>query len=179
MSHDSLETALRLAEEGVRDPVRAVRNAEALVVAIQRARAERATRSEPDLADLAVDNIIRVDDPPLLQPGQTSPTLVADWPGGEGKAISLFGGTLDGEDKSLSCVSVRIAINGSEDLFTTGRAPTYVPLRSLHPSIHNWLRLKGRRVSPAQKWTIQFQHEGPATSAPVKPYLLFGYQKGH
>jgi hypothetical protein len=75
-------------------------------------------------------------------------------------------------------VSVRIAINGSDDLFTTGEAPAFVPLIAFQPGDHNWLRLKDYAVSPAQKWTVYFQYEGPAGPTSITPFLLFGFVEG-
>jgi hypothetical protein len=90
----------------------------------------------------------------------------------------MFAGTLDGNPSSLSSVSVRIAINGSDDLFTTGLSPAFVPLVAFQAANHNWFRLKDYRVSPAQKWTVYFQYEGPAGPVPITPFLLFGFVQG-
>ena len=200
----SLDDALRLVEQGERDPVRAVRNQEKVGSLLRRAKDELSSLSSHHathgggelarvlarmerqleasahpLAALNVTHIVRVDDVPPLSAGQTTGALKIEWPGGEGIARSLYAGTLDGDPSSLSRVSVRIAINGSDDLFTTGEAPAFVPLVAFQPGNHNWLRLRDYAVSPAQKWTVYFQHEGPAgANDPITPFLLFGFVKG-
>ncbi len=204
MNAASLEAALQLVEEGERDPVRAVRTQEKVGRLLRRAKNELGSvapshaahgaelarvldRMEHLLAGaahplsaLGVTHIVRVDDVPSLTAGQTTGALKIEWPGGEGIARSMFAGTLDGDLSSLSRVSVRIAINGSDDLFTTGEAPAFVPLVAFQPGNHNWLRLKDYAVSPAQKWTVYFQHEGPAgANDPITPFLLFGFVKGN
>jgi hypothetical protein len=198
-----LDEALRLAEQAERDPVRAVQNAEKLRGLLARARTERpppppahAAGGGADLARtlarleqviemaarplsvLGATHIVRVDDVPALSAGQRTPALKIDWPGGEGIARAIFAGTTDGNPASLSSVSVRIAINGSDDLFTTGEAPAFVPLVAFQAANHNWFRLKDYHVSPAQKWTVYFQFEGPATPIPVTPFLLFAFVQG-
>ena len=201
---ECLDEAIRLAELGERDPVRAVQHAEKLRSLLHRVRHENASspaaravaggggelarvlaRMEPlldsaahPLAALGVTHIVRVDDVPTLTAGQTTPTLKIEWPGGEGVARSIYAGSTDGDPASLSRVSVRIAVNGSDDLFTTGEAPAYVPLIAFQAANHNWFRLKDYPVSPAQKWTVYFQHEGPAGPNPITPFLLFGFVQG-
>jgi hypothetical protein len=134
------------------------------------------------LAALGCSHIIRVPNVPALAPppaGATSITsaLRVEWPGGEGKVRSLFAGTLDGDPASLSRVSVRIAINGADELFTDGEEEAYVPLLSFQAANHNWFRLKDYRVDSSQKWQVYFQNEGPPGSPPVTPFLLFGYAR--
>jgi hypothetical protein len=137
--------------------------------------ASRAEEGTYPLAALGVTHIVRVDDVPGLTAGQTTPALKIDWPGGEGLARSLFAGTTDGDPASLSRISVRIVINGTDDLFTTGSAPAYVPLIAFQAANHNWFRLKDYPVSPAQKWTVYFQYEGTPGPIPLTPFLLFGF----
>jgi hypothetical protein len=198
----ALDLALQLVEEGERDPVRAVQNQVRLAKALKHVKRELVSQGPANdilpkllerlierlerlleatmqpLAALGVTHIVRVDDVPTLNAGQTSPTLKIDWPGGQGTARSMFAGNLDGDAASLSRVSVRIAINGSDELFTTGAAPAFVPLVVFQAATHNWFRLKDYGDSPAQKWTVVFKHEGPAGSPASTPFLLFGFVKG-
>ena len=66
--------------------------------------------------------------------------------------------------------------------FWLGPLTTGEPNREIHIAFqaanHNWFRLKDYRVSPAQKWTVYFQHEGPAGANPITPFLLFGFVQG-
>jgi hypothetical protein len=195
-----LDMALALAEEGERDPVAAVRNTAKLRALLRRAQQGEGASAAPGdaaglahvldriervleaaarpLAALGATHIVRVEDVPTLAPGQATGALKIEWPGGDGVARSLFAGTLDGARASLSSISVRIAINGSEDLFTTGQAPAFVPLVAFQAGNLNWFRLKDYAVSPAQKWTVYFQNEGRAGGDPVTPFLLFGFVQG-
>jgi hypothetical protein len=182
--------ARRLAEEGARDPVAAVKNQRRLASLLRdlpEAAAAGSSGRAPcacqgaaaPLAALGVTHIVRVENVPALSPSVITPALKVEWPGGEGVCRSLFAGTLDGDLLSLSRVSVRIAINGSDDLFTDGQAPAYVPLIAFQAANHNWFRLKDYAVSAAQRWTIYFNYEGEA-GPDITPFLLFGYQrKGH
>ncbi len=196
-----LDKALELAEAG-RDPVAAMRNQDKVVSLLRRARAEQTTAlgdvdrlaavldrlervvsplARP-LAALGASKIVRVENVPALLPRETSQPLKIEWPGGEGFASAMYATSLDGDPASLSRVSVRITINGSEDLFTTGQAPAFVPLIAFNPGTHAWFRLKGPNgeelgypVSSLQKWAITFTYEGAAGPATITPVLLFAY----
>jgi hypothetical protein len=201
-----LDKALELAEAG-RDPVAAMRNQDKVVSLLRRGRAEQATAlgdvASPSgdklaavldrlervvsplarpLAALGASKIVRVENTSALLPGQTSQPLKIEWPGGEGFASSMYATSLDGDPASLSRMSVRITINGTEDLFTTGQAPAFVPLIAFNPGTHAWFRLKGPNgeelgypVSSLQKWAITFTYEGAAGPATITPVLLFAY----
>ncbi len=213
MNSAYLDRALQLAEAGT-DPVVAMRNQDKVVSLLRRARAEQqqATAmgdvSSPGgaagdrlaavldrlervvsplarpLAALGASKIVRVENAPALVPGESSLQLKVEWPGGEGFASAIYATTLDGDPASLSRVSVRITINGSEDLFTTGQAPASVPMIAFAPGTHAWFRLKGPNgedegypVSALQKWSITFTYEGAAGPATITPVLLFAYAK--
>ncbi len=99
MNASSLEAALRLVEEGERDPVRAVRNQEKIGSLLRRAKSEHTPRAPQKsahgdvlahvlsrierlleanarpLAALAATHIVRVDDVPPLSPGDTTGAL--------------------------------------------------------------------------------------------------------
>jgi hypothetical protein len=178
---------LLLADQAKRDPAAA----EKLAALTQRAKNERpaaplaaaaaAARSSiparlPLLAELRADKIVRLPGAGPVAPGNDRGPLKVDWPGGAGICAGLFAGTLDGADASLSMVSVRIAINGDEDLFTDGTNPEFVPLVALHPRDHRWFRLE-RAVTAQERWMVTFRHEGPAGAPPITPFLVFAYQR--
>ena len=201
----ALDEALQLAEAG-RDPVAAMKNHDKVVSLLRRARAESRTaphaasgdhrlelehgnahhprvhRAET-LAELGATKIVRLDQITPIAPGGSLDQLRLEWPGGDGFARSMFASTTDGARTSLARVSVRITINGADDLFTTGLAPTFVPLTVFNPGTHLWFRLagpagerEGYPVSALTKWSISFRYEGPpAPVGAITPVLLFGY----
>jgi hypothetical protein len=128
------------------------------------------------IAELRADKIVRLPGARPVPAGQELGPLKVDWPGGHGLCGGLFAGTIDGNDESLSTLSVRIAINGDEDLFFDGTNPEFVPLVALHPRDHRWFRLE-RAVSSQERWMVTFRHEGPAGAPPLSPFLLFAYQR--
>jgi hypothetical protein len=186
-----LEMARQLVAEGERDPVAAVKNQRRLAALLRDLPAESRPEAPcgcgsagnapaSSLAALGVTHLVRVDSVPSLSVGQTSPALKVEWPGGQGVCRSLFAGTLDGDPVSLSRVSVRIAVNGSDDLFTDGEAPAFVPLIAFQAANHNWFRLRDYAVSAAQRWVVYFQYEWETPGLPpITPFLLFGYKRGN
>ncbi len=198
----AIDSAMQLVEEAARDPLAAVSHPAKILTLLQRAKRESAgaapgpsqaserlarvlerleevvSQSAQPLAALGCTHIVRVEDAPALTPGGKESTMLkVDWPGGAGLCRSMFAGTLDGDPASLSRVSVRIAINGSDDLFTTGSAPAFVPLLAFQAGNHNWFRLQDYAVSAAQKWAIHFKYEGPVGPPTITPYLLFGFKR--
>ncbi len=197
--------ALQLVDEAERDPVAAVKNqarigkllrrAKLEVVAPQVAPAqspsvdgerlvqilERLERvlelSAQPLAALGVTHIVRVEDTPMVPVGKEAGPFKIEWPGGDGVARSLYAGTLDGDPANLSRISVRIAVNGSDEIFTTGTAPAYVPLIAFQAGNHNWFRLKDYAVTAAQRWTLHFNYEGTGGPLTLSPFLLFGFAR--
>jgi len=205
----AFEQALALSEEAARDPVAAVRNARTLPALLRSARSEALgalpqaapmpNPGDPRLASvlerltelaegagrplgaLAVTHVVRVESIPALTPAfRESGSLKVEWPGGEGVVRSVFAGTLDGNPDTLSRVSVRIAINGSDELFTTGTAAAHVPLVAFQARDHNWFKLRDYAVSSVQRWTVSFNYEEPTGGpAQVRPFLLFGFVRTH
>lgn len=202
----ALDMALELAERAERDPVVGVKSAGKIISLLRRTKQELLTRANPlgeprfahafglaervlerfteesvrPLAALGVTHIVRPDDAarPLTQAEPIVGPLRIEWPGGDGLVRSLFAGTLDGDPQNLSRVSVRIAINGSDELFTTGSAPAYVPLVAFQPGNHAWFRLRDYPVTSAQRWTVHFNYEGAPFGPPsVSPFLLFGFAR--
>jgi len=135
------------------------------------------------LAALGCTHIVRlagVAPLPPAAPGSLSISSAykVEWPGGTGKVRSLFAGTTDGDPASLSRISVRISVNGTEELITDGEEEAYTPLLALQAANHNWFRLKDYEVNATQKWQVYFQNEGgPPGSPPLTPFLLFGYAR--
>jgi hypothetical protein len=198
----ALDVAVQLAERGARDPVAAVQNQAKLAQLLKRAKNERGpaagdvaaaeavearlatlleralggARSGAPMPELRADKIVRLPGVRPVPAGQELGPFKVDWPGGLGACGGLFAGTLDGDDRSLSSLSVRIAINGDEDLFTDGTNPEFVPLVALHPRDHRWFRLE-RAVSSQERWMVTFRHEGPAGAPALSPFLLFAYQR--
>jgi hypothetical protein len=198
----ALDTAIHLVEEAERDPVAAVKNQPKIGKLLRRAKfelvsapplggiggsdriahvVERLERvlelcTQP-LAALGVTHVVRVEDMPAVPLGKEAGPFKIEWPGGEGVARSIYAGTLDGDPANLSRISVRIAINGSDELFTTGTAPAFVPLIAFQPQNHNWFRLKDYQVTAAQRWTVHFNYEGAGGPANLTPFLLFGFAR--
>jgi hypothetical protein len=184
-----VERALRLVEEGERDPIRAVKVGPQLARLLLEIR-DQGEQQEPaahvergydfPIAALGVTHIVRVQGVTGLN--STAPTtekLKIEWPGGRGLIRSVFAGTLDGDLASLSKVSLRMLINGSDDLFTDGESPAFVPLIAFQAANHNWFRLKDYEVTAQQRWSVQLAYEGPPLAAPatITPFVLFGYAR--
>jgi hypothetical protein len=182
----SLEEALRLAQEAELDPVAAVQHIGEIARGLRSAvrgggpggasPVQHVATIAPSIPTLGVTHIVRVDSVPALNPGDTTRALKIDWPAGRGVVRSLYAGVVGGDPALLSSVSLRVSINGSEELVTTGEAEAYVPLVALQPQNHNWMRLADFDVSAQQRWTCFFRNE--ATTGPaVVPFLLFGYAR--
>lgn len=198
----ALDSALQLVEEAERDPVAAVKHQPRIGKLLRRAKfellsappspngaaddriaktLERLGRvldlSAQPLAALGVTHIVRIEGAPSVPLGKEAGPFKIEWPGGEGVARSLYAGTLDGDPANLSRISVRIAINGSDELFTTGNAPAFVPLVAFQAGNHNWFRLKDYVVTAAQRWTVHFNYEGSGGPLAITPFLLFGFAR--
>ena len=199
----ALDSALQLVEEAERDPVAAVKHQPRIGKLLRRAKfellsapptprggagddriaktLERLERvlelSAQPLAALGVTHIVRIEGAPTVQIGKEAGPFKIEWPGGEGVARSLYAGTLDGDPANLSRISVRIAINGSDELFTTGTAPAFVPLIAFQAGNHNWFRLKDYVVTASQRWTVHFNYEGTGGPLTITPFLLFGFAR--
>lgn len=198
----ALSSAIQLVGEGERDPVAAVKHSATIGKILRRAKNELASATGPScgaagervaqvldrlervlamsaqpLAALGVTHIVRIEDAPAVLRGKEAGPFKIEWPGGEGLARSLYAGTLDGDPANLSRISVRIAVNGSDELFTTGSAPAYVPLIAFQAANHNWFRLKDYPVTAAQRWTVNFNYEGQGGPATITPFLLFGFAR--
>jgi hypothetical protein len=197
----ALDAAIHLVEEAERDPVAAVKNQSKIGKLLRRAKVELSAAppagaaaddriakvcerlervlelcTQP-LAALGVTHVVRVENMPAIPLGKEAGPFKIEWPGGEGVVRSIFAGTLDGDPGNLSRLSVRIAINGSDELFTTGTAPAFVPLIAFQPQNHNWFRLKDYVVTAAQRWTVHFNYEGAGGPANLTPFLLFGFAR--
>jgi hypothetical protein len=198
----ALDSAIHLVDEAERDPVAAVKNQPRIGKLLRRAKLDLASAAPlagapggeriaqvcerlervlemctQPLAALGVTHVVRVEDMPAIPAGKEAGPFKIEWPGGEGFARSIYAGTLDGDPANLSRLSVRIAINGSDELFTTGTAPAYVPLVAFQPQNHNWFRLKDYVVTAAQRWTVHFNYEGAGGPATLTPFLLFGFAR--
>lgn len=181
-----LDHALRLVEEGERDPVAAVRNQQQVAQALRflqdhgsnEPQAPRVRADEPTFTELGCTHLVRVDNVQPVLPGATSNPYKIEWPGGTGIVKSLFAGTVDGLEPSLSMCSVRISINGSEEPITTGITEAFAPIRAFSPANFNWFRLKNFEVTAAQRWNVYFRNEytGPNALA-LTPFLIFGYEQ--
>ena len=60
-------------------------------------------------------------------------------------------------------------MNGTDDLFTDGEDPAFVPLVAFQSQNHNWFRLRDYEVTAQQRWTVQLRNEntdGARTSSP-------------
>jgi len=178
-----LEHALHLAEASERDPIAAVTHSGDVVRALRAARdagpppASRGATAEHTIVSLGITHIVRVSPIGPLTQGNVTPAIKIDWPAGRGVVRSMFAGTLDGDPASLSRVSLRLSINGSEELVTTGEAEAFVPMIALQPANHNWLRLRDFDVSAQQRWTAFLRYEGTGGPATSTPFVLFGYAR--
>lgn len=196
----SIAEALHLAELSERDPLAAARNGPKLVAVLRElaehhptatehrshAHGDSPKLAEADIAALGVTNIVRVKSrKPIAAPGPSGDPVIlgpirVEWPGGTGYVRSLFAGTTDGDPANLSRVSVRISINGTDEVVTNGEEEDFAPLVSMQAQNHNWLKLKDFEVTAAQRWTVHFAYEGPGGPPQVTPFLLFGYaRKSH
>jgi hypothetical protein len=183
-----IDRALRLVEQGARDPLRAVKMGDELGHVLHDLREEAAHAPHPEgprergfdfpIAALGVTHIIRVTaiDPKGIAFGTTTPTIKVEWPGGRGAVRSIYAGTTDGAVASLSSVSLRITVNGTDDLFTDGEDPAFVPLVAFQSQNHNWFRLRDYEVTAQQRWTVQLRNEAPS-GADLVPFVLFGYAR--
>jgi hypothetical protein len=194
----TLDKALQLSDQASRDPVLAVRNAEAIGALLRQAKAEGSSIASGDdrrlveiasqlghlvaegsrtLAAIGCSHIIRLGEAVQLTTAQReSPPSLVSFPGGRGIVRSVFAGTVDGDPSNLSRVSVRININGTEELFSTGQAPAWTPLIAFQPQNHNWFRLGDRPVDGTQRWSVAFRYEGWNSGPPqISPFILFGY----
>ena len=183
-----IDRALRMVEQGARDPLRAVKMGDELTRVLHELRDE--SEKEPigggprergfdfPLAALGATHIIRVTaiDPAGIAAGATTPTLKVEWPGGSGVIRSIYAGTSDGLVASLSSISLRVTVNGTDDLFTDGEDPAFVPLVAFQSQNHNWFRLRDYEVTAQQRWTVQLRNENPA-GANIIPFVLFGYAR--
>jgi hypothetical protein len=199
----ALDSAILLVDQAERDPVAAVKLQPHIGKLLRLAKHEVASRSAhgcgggdggkiaqvlerlelvlalstQPLAALGCTHIVRIEDSPAVAKGKEAGPFKVEWPGGEGIARSLYAGTLDGNPANLSRISVRIAVNGTDELFTTGTAPAYVPLIAFQPGNHNWFRLRDYVVTAAQRWTVSFNFEGTTGPATITPFLLFGFKR--
>jgi hypothetical protein len=183
-----IDRALRMVEQGARDPLRAVRMGDELTRVLHELREE--SEREPvgggplergfdfPIAALGATHIIRVTaiDPTGIAAATTTPTLKVEWPGGRGVIRSIYAGTSDGLVASLSSISLRVTVNGTDDLFTDGEDPAFVPLVAFQSQNHNWFRLRDYEVTAQQRWTVQLRNEN-AAGANIVPFVLFGYAR--
>ena len=183
-----IDRALRMVEQGARDPLRAVKMGDELTRVLHELRDE--SEKEPigggplergfdfPLAALGSTHIIRVTaiDPAGIAAATTTPTLKVEWPGGRGVIRSIYAGTADGLVASLSSISLRVTVNGTDDLFTDGEDPAFVPLVAFQSQNHNWFRLRDYEVTAQQRWTVQLRNENPA-GGNIIPFVLFGYAR--
>ena len=183
-----IDRALRMVEQGARDPLRAVRMGDELTRVLHELREE--SEHEPvgggplergfdfPIAALGATHIIRVTaiDPTGIAAATTTPTLKVEWPGGRGVIRSIYAGTSDGLVASLSSISLRVTVNGTDDLFTDGEDPAFVPLVAFQSQNHNWFRLRDYEVTAQQRWTVQLRNEN-AAGANIVPFVLFGYAR--
>ncbi len=190
------EKALRIAEQSEHDPLKAARHGPQLVKVLRElqthasALQHTATAVAPEVAQvdwpiaaLGVTHIVRVKNiEPLAAPVVGGPPTIQgpiriEWPGGTGLVRSLFAGTTDGARANLSRLSVRITVNGTDELITNGEEEAFLPLIALQAENHNWLRLRDYEVTAAQRWTVHFAYEGPGGPPLVTPFLVFGYAR--
>ena len=183
-----IDRALRMVEQGARDPLRAVKMGDELTRVLHELREE--SEREPvgggplergfdfPIAALGATHIIRVTaiDPTGIGAATTTPTLKVEWPGGRGVIRSIYAGTSDGLVASLSSISLRVTVNGTDDLFTDGEDPAFVPLVAFQSQNHNWFRLRDYEVTAQQRWTVQLRNEN-AAGANIVPFVLFGYAR--
>jgi hypothetical protein len=183
-----IDRALRLVDQGARDPLKAVKMGDELARVLHQIRddaerdpgkaAPRERGFDFPIAALGASHIIRVTaiDHAGLPAGTTTPTLKVEWPGGRGVIRSIYAGTADGLLTSLSTVSLRVTINGTDDLFTDGEDPAFVPLVAFQSQNHNWFRLRDYEVTAQQRWTVQLRNEN-AAGPNLIPFVLFGYAR--
>ena len=196
-SHALIDRALGLVEDGARDPLRAVKSGGQLARVLHELREEAHRPPEAahgvthhhhhghhergfdfPIAALGCTHIIRVTalDPAGIAFGATTNTIKVEWPGGRGVVRSIYAGTTDGLVASLSSLSLRVTVNGTDDLFTDGEDPAFVPLVTFQAQNHNWFRLRDYEVTAQQRWTVQLRNENPA-GANIIPFVLFGYAR--
>jgi hypothetical protein len=196
-SHALIDQALTLVEEGARDPLRAVKGGGQLRRVLHELRTEADRPPEVargvthgdhhrhhergfdfPIAALGCTHIIRVTaiDPAGIAAGAETPTLKVEWPGGRGLVRSIYAGTTDGDVASLSSVSLRVTVNGTDDLFTDGEEPAFVPLVTFQAQNHNWFRLRDYEVTAQQRWTVQLRNEATGGGS-IVPFVLFGYAR--
>ena len=186
-----VDRALRVVDKGARDPLHAVRMGDELARILHQVRdqAERnparaASGAERGfdfpIAALGATHIVRValNDPTGIAPGGTTGVLKVEWPGGSGVVRSIYAGTTDGQVASLSSVSLRVTVNGTDDLFTDGENPAFVPLVAFQSQNHNWFRIRDYEVTSQQRWTVELRNENTA-GANLIPFVLFGYARTH
>jgi len=187
-----LRQAIHLAEKSARDPIHAVKHGGKLMDVLHELNEHEREPAGGDhqiphgpergfdfpLAALGCTHIIRVTaiDPTGIAAAASTPTLKVEWPGGLGVVRSLYAGTTDGLVASLSSVSLRVTVNGTDDLFTDGEDPAFVPLVTFQAQNHNWFRLQDRRVTAQQRWTVQLRNENTA-GGNIVPFVLFGYAR--
>jgi hypothetical protein len=185
-----IDRALRMVEQGARDPLRAVKMGDELTRVLHELRDASEHERESGaggplergfdfpLAALGATHIIRVTaiDPAGIAAGATTQTLKIEWPGGRGVIRSIYAGTSDGLVASLSSISLRVTVNGTDDLFTDGESPAFVPLVAFQSQNHNWFRLRDYEVTAQQRWTVQLRNENTA-GANILPFVLFGYAR--
>lgn len=120
------------------------------------------------LAQIGATHILRLPSIPAVPPGTIlQPSIKPTWPGGGGRVMGFFAGTKDGSLAGLSAMSVRIRVNGQEDLVVTGQGEAYAPLVSFNPQNHNWFRTKAYIIDPTAIWEFTFQNESSGLPAPV------------
>lgn len=68
---------------------------------------------------------LRVPGAVQVAPATTGGALPVNWPS-SGEIVGMFIGTAEGTAAALAILSVRVLINGTEDLFTDGQNPAFV-----------------------------------------------------
>lgn len=90
------------------------------------------------------------------------------------RVVGMAACTLNGTAAELYGTSVRVQLNGQEDLFTTGQASQYLNLGIISPTNAPWFVFaKPIPIRPGDSWFCTFKNEaGTITPTPVVAFKV-------